>query len=249
MSNLKAPDVWADRGTVTVWVVGAGGNGGEVIDALAQFSLALKALGGPELEVTIIDDAKVREVNLVRQRFWAGDVGAFKSITLANRYNLLLGMRWQGVPGRLEDVAEELSSAPDILITAVDLASTRRWVGSHRWRCSARSPLIWLDLGNNARNGQAILGSFGGEGHPTVLDHYPEIEGMADDTTKSCSTAEAIAAQDCLVNRAVATAGMSLIWELLRHGSTRKNGIVIDLASGQQIPIAFPTQSIMEASP
>lgn len=179
MSNLKAPDVWTNRGKVTVWVVGAGGNGGEAIDALAQFSLALKALGGPNLEVTIIDDAKVREVNLVRQRFWAGDVGAFKSITLANRYNLLLGMRWQGVPGRLEDVAEKLSSAPDILITAVDLASTRRWVGSHRWGATARSPMIWLDLGNNARNGQAILGSIGGEGHPTVLDHYPEIEGMA----------------------------------------------------------------------
>lgn len=239
---LKAPDRWLGDRPVSVWVVGAGGNGGEVVDALAQFHTALLALGGAGLSVTILDDAQVREVNLVRQRFWRPDIGQYKAIALANRYNMLLGCDWVGLPHRLEPLieGEMINGSPDVLITAVDLASTRRWVASHRWRVAP----IWLDLGNNARNGQAVIGIPGSEQYPTVVDHYPELHSLEDNTSKSCSTAEAIASQDCLVNRVVATAGMTLLWELLRYGETDKNGLVIDMVSGMQVPLSFPISEL-----
>lgn len=250
---LKAPASWVDGTPVSVWVIGAGGNGGEVVDALSQFHLALQALGGAGLDVAIFDDARVREVNLVRQRFWQADVGQHKAVVLAHRYNTLLGTTWQGIPMRLETALSHFQPqhAPQIIISAVDLPSARRFIGNGLSgegdeEGGAFSPYqlsntLWLDLGNRARNGQAILGELlPNEQYPNVVAHYPELADLEDDTSKSCSTAEAIAAQDCLINRAVATSGMALVWELLRHGQTEKNGIVVDLKSGMQIPLAFP---------
>lgn len=234
-TTLNAPDYWLNR-SVSVWLVGAGGNGGECLDALAQFSTALEALGGYPLNVVVMDDARVREVNLVRQRFWATDLGQNKAVCLASRYNLLLGTAWQGLPVRIEDVMQMELEKPDLVISAVDLPSVRRWIAD----CTALKNCLWLDLGNANRNGQAVIGKIGDDDYPTVEKHYPELADLEDDNTKSCSTAEAIAAQDCLVNRTVATAGMNIVWELLRAGATNKNGIVIDLKSGMQMPISFP---------
>lgn len=252
-TTLKAPASWMDGTPISVWVVGAGGNGGEVADALAQFHTALIALGSPGLRVAIFDDAVVREVNLVRQRFWKPDIGQNKAITLAHRYNTLLGMEWQGIPMRLEEAIARYkpSAGPDIIISAVDTASCRRYIGKlyqsaakkydeEGLRRSSLEDTVWLDLGNHARNGQAVLGKLNDAHYPNVIAHYPEIALLEDDNTKSCSTAEAIASQDCLINRSVATAGMSILWDLLRHGETSKNGVVIDLASGIHLPIEFP---------
>lgn len=234
-TTLHAPNRWLNR-LASVWLVGAGGNGGEVLDALAQFSTALVALGGHPLKVTVIDGAMVREVNLVRQRFWATDIGQNKAICLVNRYNMLLGTQWEAYPGDVEEAVEALPGRPDLIISAVDVPSVRRWIAEKRLFIDC----LWLDLGNADRNGQAVLGCIGDDQYPTVEKHYPELADLKDDNTKSCSTAEAIAAQDCLVNRTVATAGMNIVWELLRTGRTDKNGIVIDLKSGMQMPLAFP---------
>ena len=237
--ELMAPPSWLTR-PIRVLVVGAGGNGGEAIDSLAQFSRALEALGGQPLEVTVVDDATVRDVNLVRQRFWAADVGQNKAVTLVNRYNLMLGLNWVGLPLRVEDaLASGLLERPHLIITAVDLPSVRRWVSESKDFNQPYHQTLWLDLGNGRRNGQAILGIMGSTEFPTVEKHYPELATMPDDPSKSCSTAEAIASQDCLINRTVSTAGMNMVWELMRHGKTAKNGIVVDLASGMQMPIAF----------
>lgn len=247
MKALKAPRSWMKQ--IRVVLVGAGGNGGEAADALAQFHTALIALGHPAgIDLTIIDDGDVREPNIVRQRFWPGDIGSPKAICLANRYNLMMGFNWKGLPVRFEDAVEAklLPHFTDLVITAVDTPSARRAVHDH-FTGMHTSPPIWLDLGNNARNGQAVIGIPGHEGFPSVIELYPEVRDMADDTRKSCSTAEAIGVQDCLINRAISTAGMSLVWELLRHGHTTKNAVILDLASGRQLPRRFP-QSEQDAA-
>lgn len=234
-TTLKAPNNWLNN-PVSVWLVGAGGNGGEALDALAQFSTAMVALGGHPLDVTVVDDATVREVNLVRQRFWATDIGQNKAICLANRYNMMLGTRWNAYPCTVQAMMDNVRDYPDLVISAVDLPSVRRWIADQ----PRLNNSLWLDLGNADRNGQAVMGMVGSDYYPTVEKHYPELADLEDDNTKSCSTAEAIAGQDCLVNRTVATAGMNIVWELLRTGMTDKNGIVIDLKSGMQMPLSFP---------
>jgi len=238
---FKVPSSWVEHAPRIV-VIGAGGNGSEVIDALASFHHAMRSLGHPAgLQVTMIDDSFVREPNLVRQRFWPCDLGQYKAISLVNRYNLMLGTQWEALPYRFpsSECASTIRRA-DLIISAVDLASARRAIGAYE---SLPRNCMWLDLGNEARHGQVVFGAAHHSlrsTYPNVLDAYPEIETLEDDTTKSCSVAEAIRSQDCMVNRAVTTAGMAIVWELLRYGETEKHWITIDLASGMQNAYPFP---------
>ncbi|MBB3105273.1 hypothetical protein [Azomonas macrocytogenes] len=72
---------------------------------------------------------------------------------------------------------------------------------------------MWLDLGNGPRHGQVVFGAIAAkqrQHYPNVLDAYAEIPILPDDHSKSCSVAASLRSQDCLINRAVTTAGM--IW-------------------------------------
>jgi len=73
-----------------------------------------------------------------------------------------------------------------------------------------------------------------------VVNVFPEIATLEDEPRKSCSAAESIATQDCLINRAVTTAGMSIVWELLRYGQTSKNCVSVNLETGEQMTAGFP---------
>jgi PRTRC genetic system ThiF family protein len=204
---LKMPSSWVES-AIEVVLVGAGGNGSEALDCLAQFDAALIAKGHPYgLNVTVYDEGVVRPPNLVRQRFWPCDLGMNKAISLVNRYNLMLGTKWKAVPESFVPSQDALANV-DLLISAVDLISVRADIS----RVKGRYP-IWLDLGNKHQSGQCVIGKLNSSKYPIVTDHYPEILTMENDSSgKSCSTQESLASQDALVNRTVATAGMNLIW-------------------------------------
>ncbi|MAG65031.1 MAG: hypothetical protein CMK74_04050 [Pseudomonadales bacterium] len=239
-TEYKAPQGWRSK-AIKVVVIGAGGNGSEVVDTLATFHHGLISLGHPAgLEVKVIDDAVVREPNLVRQRFWPCDLGQNKAIALVNRYNLMLGLQWQAIPERFPGLAGygAVQSA-DIVISAVDTASARREVATSKNHRDG----MWLDLGNAHRHGQVIFGALNSTKrtkYPNAVDIYPEILTMEDSLEKSCSAAESLATQDCLINRAVTTAGMSIIWELLRYGKTDKNVVSVNLETGENMVGQFP---------
>lgn len=239
-TEYKAPQAWRSR-AIRVVVIGAGGNGSEVVDTLATFHHALISLGHPSgLDVTVIDDAVVREPNLVRQRFWPCDLGQFKSVALVNRYNMMLGLQWEAIPEQFPgSKGQSAVQLADIVISAVDTASARREISA---TCNHRNGM-WLDLGNAHRHGQVIFGALEPakrSKYPTAVDIYPEILTMKDSLEKSCSAAESLATQDCLINRAVTTAGMSIIWELLRYGKTDKNVVSVNLETGENMVGQFP---------
>ncbi|ENA27509.1 PRTRC system ThiF family protein [Pseudomonas sp. HPB0071] len=153
---FKTPDHWRSKAPHIV-VIGAGGNGSEVVDTLAAFHHALVSLGHPTgLHVTIIDDSVVREPNLVRQRFWPCDLGQNKAVSLANRYNLMLGLSWTGLPYRFpcKQTYSAIEGA-DLIISAVDLPSARRDISRIQY---GKRLCMWLDLGNGHRHGQAVFG-------------------------------------------------------------------------------------------
>lgn len=238
-----APDGWMSN-RINVVVIGAGGNGSEVVDCLANFHHALRSLGHPHgIHVTVVDDAIVREPNLVRQRFWPCDLGLNKAVALSNRYNMMLGMEWTALPYRFpSELTESAISKADLIITAVDLASARRNLANYSGQ--AKRHCIWLDLGNSHRHGQVVLGALNTafrNRYPTVLEVYPELATLADSLTKSCSAAESIGTQDCLVNRAVTTAGMGIVWDLMRYGRTAKHCLSINLETGEHMAAGFPS--------
>lgn len=241
-TRFPAPISWTTN-PIRIVVLGAGGNGSEVVDCLTSLHCAMRSLGHPYgLSVTIIDDAVVRESNLVRQRFWPCDLGQFKSVVLANRYNLNLGLEWTGLPTRFPSEEARFSMRQaDLIVSCVDINSARMAV--HQNADEFKKGAMWLDMGNGRRHGQVVFGALGAKArllYPNVFDHYPEIADMADNTTKSCSAAESIAAQDCLINRTVATAAMNILWELIRSGSTDRNWITVSLETGEQMTQPFP---------
>ncbi|WGK63399.1 PRTRC system ThiF family protein (plasmid) [Halopseudomonas sp. SMJS2] len=239
-TEYKTPQTWRSD-AIKVVVIGAGGNGSEVVDTLATFHHALISLGHPAgLHVTVIDDAVVREPNLVRQRFWPCDLGQYKAIALVNRYNMMLGLQWEARPEQFSAAKEQSAvRRADIVISAVDTASARREI-AHAFN---HHNGMWLDLGNAHRHGQVIFGALDPAmrtKYPTAVDIYPEILTMKDSLEKSCSAAESLATQDCLINRAVTTAGMSIIWEVLRYGKTDKNVVSVNLETGENMVGKFP---------
>lgn len=240
--RYKTPENWSSR-PIRIVVLGAGGNGSEVVDCLSSMHCGIRSLGHPYgLHVTVIDDAVVRESNLVRQRFWPCDFGQYKAVVLANRYNLNLGLDWVGLPYRFpcEQTRFSMSSA-DLIISCVDVNSARMAICEYN---GLKYNAMWLDMGNSHRHGQVVFGSLRENErkvYPNVLDIYPEIADIADSNTKSCSAAESIASQDCLINRTVATAAMNIVWELLRTGSTDRNWITVSLETGEQQTHSFPS--------
>jgi len=233
--TFYTPVSWLE-GPVKVQIIGAGGTGSEVVDALARLHHALIQLGHPGgLHVTLWDGDEVSQTNTLRQRFWPTDVGQNKAQTLIQRLNLFSGLNWTAIPHHFELYSED-EIACDLLITCVDKASFRYDLGDMAY--GQHADVLWLDTGNGSREGQVILGDLGDPEYPSedfyrlpnVFDLYGEqLRATDDDDAPSCSAAEALAAQDALVNRFVATIASELIWDLLRHGKIERHGAFLDL--------------------
>ncbi len=229
---------------VEVLLLGVGGTGGEMLDALTRLHFGLKGTGHPYgLRVLAVDGDTVSASNIGRQRFSPADVGQPKSTTLVHRINLFYGLNWRASYG-YGDSQDIGNAAPDLLITAVDRASVRAEIG----RDFADSDFegLWLDLGNDRHDGQCVLGHLGGRPEmdhvplrlPNVYDLYPELDQMNDeDGGPSCSLAEALTQQDLFINRWVADAGAALLWNLLRHGRLEHHGALVNVHTGVSTPL------------
>lgn len=79
---------------VTVFVIGAGGTGSQVITNLARMSMALRALGHPGLHVTVFDPDTVSTANIGRQLFSETELGLNKATALVTRINHFFGYSW-----------------------------------------------------------------------------------------------------------------------------------------------------------
>lgn len=79
---------------VTVFVIGAGGTGSQVITNLARMSMALRALGHPGLHVTVFDPDTVSTANIGRQLFSETELGLNKATALVTRINYFFGYSW-----------------------------------------------------------------------------------------------------------------------------------------------------------
>jgi len=231
---FHTPSWWLEK-AVRVAVVGCGGTGSEVLDGLARLHFAMRALGHPGgLHVVAVDGDEVSDANVGRQRFGPSDVGHNKAIVLIHRLNLFYGLSWQAVPRFVTDSREMTDRTNfDLLLTCVDKASVRLSIGNQlgvAWRDA-----LWMDFGNGSKRGQVILGHLRqsmGKGTlrlPNVVDLHPELKDVDDDAAPSCSLAEALTRQDLFVNRAVAGAGLQILWQLFRDGMISHHGAWINV--------------------
>jgi PRTRC genetic system ThiF family protein len=224
---------------VRVLLVGAGGTGSRILEKLVSLHRALVALGHPGgLRVTVADPDTVSPANIGRQAFYPGDVGCHKAVALVNRANMALGdLRWDSVVAAID--ADANLQDVDIVIGALDNRAGRLGVLRALENCRSGCR-YWLDTGNRASDGQAVLGEVlsrrGGRPSPMRLPHvgelYPElIDPAAEDPDQgpSCSLAEALGKQSLFINPTVSDFAMNILWTLFTEGAIGVHGAFINL--------------------
>jgi PRTRC genetic system ThiF family protein len=231
---------------LTVALVGVGGTGSEMASNLVHLHHALRALGFGGLDVTLFDPDVISEANVVRQRYLPSDIGQYKAEVLAHRVNVTCGFAWKAVPERFKSAYARRRW--DVVISCVDTRKARRQL--HNAAFSGRISLwkLWLDCGNDATFGQAILGTPRAErgpfAHtlPCATELHPELMDVTrpDDLSPSCSAIEALARQDLMVNKMVATLATDILWRLFRDGELADHVRYFDLRRGTLAARAVP---------
>ena len=252
-AHFTAPELLNPTNPIEVCLIGAGGTGSQVLTALARMSHSLQALGHAGFQVSLWDDDIVTEANRGRQLFAECEVGLSKSAALITRCNRFFGTGWKAVNKKFDCQSGQAKAA--IYISCVDTAAARFEIaevlkeaagGSHY----ANVPRYWMDFGNGKDTGQFVLSTIGKvkqpaserfktvESLPFVTEEFSELLRQSDnDELPSCSLAEALEKQDLFINSALAQAGCSLLWQLLRNGFTTSRGCFLNLGGFRATPL------------
>ncbi|MGC4234570.1 MAG: PRTRC system ThiF family protein [Niabella sp.] len=244
---------------VVVNIIGAGGTGSQMLTALARMHHSLLALGHPGLMIQLYDDDKVTSANLGRQLFATCDIGQYKAIVLINRVNRFIGSGFKAIPCKYDK--KNLHRLPqqgaaNITITCVDTVAARFEVAEILHSMATKGvndlyrPLYWLDMGNSQHTGQVILSTIGEIKQPASKKYFPVgnlpfitaqfkalLKQATEDTTPSCSLAEALTKQDLYINSTLANMAASLLWSLFREGMTTHRGCFLHLKDFRMQPL------------
>lgn len=234
---------------LTVNVIGCGGTGSQVLTALGRMSYALRKLGHPGLHVTAYDADIVTAANCGRQLFSEQEIGCNKAETLVSKLNFFFGTKWDSV----SDFYREDSDQANITISCVDTAKARLMIRDgfdHHHSCNDEHRVYyWLDMGNLADRGQAVLGTAGrtieqpkkSRGCVAVLPDVTELFDLRSvkekDQGPSCSLAEALTKQDLFINSTIANVGMAILWKMFSVGILDTQGAFLNLTTMQMNPI------------
>ncbi len=239
-----------------VLLIGCGGNGSAVLFGLPYLHHALIAWGFTDgLQVTVMDADTVSPTNCVRQPFGAADIGQNKATILINRINLFHQLSWHSdetffSQGAQNNTGSSYDNTVDFVISCVDTRAARREMHEafNNVMGPWRSVRYWLDIGNNASNGQFVLGQ------PlncvnrrsktrlrTVTELFPSImdTSLGEGPLPSCSAAEALERQEPFVNNVLATSALSMITRLMRYGQIDHQGAFYNAESGRSAPISI----------
>ena len=240
-----------------VLLIGCGGNGSAVLFGLPYLHYALIAWGFTDgLQVTVMDADTVSPTNCVRQPFGSADIGQNKATILINRVNLFHGLSWRSDETLFSKDAKNnvanngYDSTIDFVISCVDTRAARKEM--HEAFNNKMGPwrriCYWLDIGNNASNGQFVIGQPLNDMNRqskdrlrTVTELFPSImdTSLGEGTLPSCSAAEALERQEPFVNNVLATSALSMMTRLVRYGVLDHQGAFYNAESGRSAPISI----------
>jgi PRTRC genetic system ThiF family protein len=240
---------------VNIALVGAGGNGSQMLTGLARLHTALLALGHPRgFHITVYDPDRVSESNIGRQLFSPADVGQYKSCVLVHRLNCYYGLDWEARPHKFTLPAAGYSPhMTHIVISCVDSVASRREIDRLLRARRTVTPHYWLDMGNRQQDGQVVFGHHIPDFDrkrwkekptlPNLFDLFPELakgKVKEDVEAPSCSLAESLQRQELFINDAVTRMALHLLWTLFRKGKIEHHGYFINLAEGRVNPLPVP---------
>ena len=234
-----------------ITVVGCGGTGGFVAEGLCRL------FQGRDANIVLVDHDRVEPHNLLRQNFYAEDVGKFKSEALADRlaraydrpvgysvypfradHSRSYGHHWPGLP----------TYGTGLIIGCADNAAARRAMAE----CLNGGPHRWLiDAGNDTNWGQVLIGNVAArvdwdepafEGETCHLLPAPTLQRPDLLTAVStrppdvdCAAALDLTDQDPTINQVMA----SLVLQVVRRmvaGTCPWMGLYLDMDQGTVTP-------------
>ncbi len=225
-------------------MVGCGGTGGFVVEGLCRL------LAKSSFDILLVDPDRVEPHNLRRQNFFEGDVGKFKSQSLAERmarqYGRPIGYSVYPYDRELLNEATRIGvrQIRGIIIGCVDNANARMSIAKGLswgdW---------WLDAGNGYQSGQVLLGdttnidklemSFDEDEH--MVDHLPapslQLPALLSQPTKAvtqaldCAEEVEEGRQSPTVNQMMASLVLEFMYRLLK-GTLVWMGAYVDLEAG-----------------
>lgn len=242
---------------IEFWIVGCGGTGGFLVPGIARLMTELDAIG-VESEAVLVDDDRVEQKNLVRQNFFAADVGNLKCEVLASRYSRAFGTKLSFISKKFctNQIPRPGYRQLIIAIGCTDNTAARRELACllnarHASPNQDATPSIWwLDcgnLGNGIPAGQVLLGST----HrfmikessidcwtdlPSPSIQHPELleEAFPEPSLKerSCADVERENAQALFINQRVAIEASEMLCQLLLSRNLRRFATYFDGLSG-----------------
>lgn len=244
---------------VTIFVIGAGGTGSQVLTNLARMSMALQAIGHPGLHITVFDPDIVTEANIGRQLFSESELGENKAIALVTRINRFFGYTWEAeschYPLRRKRDKEKPMLA-NIIITCTDNVRSRldlwRFLKNYREIDinNENAPLYWMDFGNTQNTGQVLIGNIRNKIPQPTSNKYipmPKMNVITEevsystikekDSGPSCSLAEALRKQDLFINSMLSQVGCNILWKMFKEGKTMHRGAYVNLNTLRVNPI------------
>jgi PRTRC genetic system ThiF family protein len=248
-------------GPLTIVLVGCGGTGSHIADALASLAIECRRRREAEPRVVLIDGDRVEARNTVRQRFLEREIGRHKVHAVAGRLAHDVGVAFEAVaematPALLERVVGPTHRAPVIVVGAVDTRTARREIARY---VVGRDPLhgaagwcrrLWLDAGNGDASGQVLVGDtadpkalkrpfvLGGQlcaalPAPFVVEPTLIVDPppRPEEAAATCAAAVAAGEQDPLINRHMATIAARYLQALILRRRVEHFRTVTDLLS------------------
>ena len=235
-------------------IVGCGGTGSLAAEGLCRLLIH------SDLTLMLVDFDRVEPHNLLRQNFFAGEVGKFKSQALAERLSRQYGRKigYSVMPYERDLFDEPMGAGMYhkamslIIIGCVDRAEARRSIADG---ISANWNNWWLDAGNGHHSGQVLLGntgkpdglkeSFDITSHSVTKLPLPSLQlpgllipQVEKTRPRDCAEAVEDDEQSPTINQAMAMLVVDFIHRLLT-GALTNMGAYIDLDAGtlQTVPV------------
>ena len=235
-----------------ILVVGCGGTGSFVSEGLCRLLI------NTNVSLILIDPDRVEPHNLLRQQFFSGDVGKFKSQALAERLSRQYGrtIGYSVYPYMPDLIHKDWGSgfhtraAQGIIIGCVDNVAARRSIAG-KWNYGN----WWIDAGNGYSSGQVLIGNtthvdnlegcFDREKQEVVALPIPTLQlpsllappTVQVEDTRDCSEAVMAEDQSPVINQAMATLVLEFMHRLLQ-GTLCWMGAYLDMEAGtlQTVP-------------
>jgi PRTRC genetic system ThiF family protein len=245
---------------VTIALVGCGGTGSHIAQALARLAAHCLDTNGPAVQLVFVDGDTVEHKNVGRQLFSAADVGKNKAQTLASRFSAVFGISIVAFPHMLQAATRIANpNGYGILVGAVDGAAGRRAIGSqlgsYGWK-------IWIDCGNHESSGQIVCGTtLSPEGMKQAIQLgmcaklpaapllYAELlQDAPKRPREDCAARVADNAQSLMVNQMMAAISGQYLYDLVVRRRLTRFRTVVDCDSLSMRSDAITARALADAT-